>query len=392
VRGDCPPDLRREARRVDPTAGRPVTGLRLLADDLTGALDTAAAFVGVFGALDVVWDPPDAASGSLVLDTGTREMTAGAARARLAQAAPLLRGADLAFKKVDSLLRGPWPEELAACWGGGFATCILAPAFPHQGRRTHGGRQEALREGAWVPVADIRAALSAAGLDAAPAGADAARGGLHVLDAADEDDLRAVVDLGRSAPGPVLWCGTGGLARALADGRPVRDDPALSGPVLGLFGSDQPATAAQLAACPGHHHRTPAEAPTETARELTRRLARDGAVLVSLDLPPGIGRADAAERIARHFAALVGRLEPPGTVLVAGGETLRALCLGLGARHLRVTGQVGPGLPRSRIVGGAWDGVAVVSKSGAFGPPGLWRDLLAANGLAAPAILDRTDA
>jgi len=31
--------------------------------------------------------------------------------------------------------------------------------------------------------------------------------------------------------------------------------------------------------------------------------------------------------------------------------------------------------------GGVWDGVEIVSKSGAFGPPTLWRNLLIENGL-----------
>ncbi len=48
--------------------------LKLLADDLTGALDTVAEFVGVFGALPVVWpttSPPQHAQ-SLAIDIGTR--------------------------------------------------------------------------------------------------------------------------------------------------------------------------------------------------------------------------------------------------------------------------------------------------------------------------------
>jgi hypothetical protein len=32
-----------------------MTSVRLLADDLTGALDTAAEFVGLCGAFDVIW-------------------------------------------------------------------------------------------------------------------------------------------------------------------------------------------------------------------------------------------------------------------------------------------------------------------------------------------------
>jgi len=53
----------------------------------------------------------------------------------------------------------------------------------------------------------------------------------------------------------------------------------------------------------------------------------------------------------------------------------------LGAQALRVTGRLAPGLPRSVLRGGRWDGVTIISKSGAFGPPGLWRDLLQDNQL-----------
>jgi D-threonate/D-erythronate kinase len=42
----------------------------------------------------------------------------------------------------------------------------------------------------------------------------------------------------------VLWSGTGGLAQAIADGSHSAVPATLSRPVLGLFGSDQPATAA----------------------------------------------------------------------------------------------------------------------------------------------------
>ena len=55
---------------------------------------------------------------------------------------------------------------------------------------------------------------------------------------------------------------------------------------------------------------------------------------------------------------------------------LMPLCLSLGARSLEVQGRVVPGLPQSVMRGGRWDGVVVLSKSGAFGPPDLLRDLL----------------
>ena len=78
---------------------------------------------------------------------------------------------------------------------------------------------------------------------------------------------------------------------------------------------------------------------------------------------------------------MASSLPPPGTVIVAGGETLEQLCGALGTQSLLATAQVVPGLPRSLMQGGVWDGVEIVSKSGAFGPPTLWRDLLIENGL-----------
>jgi D-threonate/D-erythronate kinase len=118
--------------------------LRLLADDLTGALDTSAEFVGALGPLDVAWraDAITGRHGSFAIDSGTRELGAERAFAIARELAPLLRGAGIAYKKIDSLMRGPWAAELNACLHSGFwDACIVAPAFRHQGRCTRAGRQ-----------------------------------------------------------------------------------------------------------------------------------------------------------------------------------------------------------------------------------------------------------
>ncbi|MGX7708746.1 four-carbon acid sugar kinase family protein [Methylobacterium sp. Gmos1] len=352
--------------------------LRLVADDLTGTLDTAAGFTGLVGPVAVAWSGgarPGAAS--LALDTGTRERGAGEAAAIVAAAAPMLAGAGIAFKKVDSLLRGPWAAELAACLGD-WRHVIVAPAFPYQGRCTRDGRQLARTHEGWEAVSgDIAGTLRAAGVPARRADvADGLVDGVAVYDAADESDLARIAALGEGAP--VLWCGSGGLAGALARRAPAPCDTRLRGPVLGLFGSDRPETEGQLARCP--EHRMVIGEGEDPAR-VADRLARDGVALVSLVLPPGTARSDAAQRIAAAFGRLALALPQPGTLVVAGGETLKALCLSLQAESLVVTGQVAPGLPRSRLCGGAWDGTAIISKSGAFGTPAIWRDLLRANGL-----------
>jgi uncharacterized protein YgbK (DUF1537 family) len=94
-----------------------------------------------------------------------------------------------------------------------------------------------------------------------------------------------------------------------------------------------------------------------------------------------MSRAEAAGKIGETLGDVALAVPPPGTLVVAGGETLKSLCTSLGTQSLLVTGQVAPGLPRSVMRGGLWDGVEIVSKSGAFGPPSLWRDLLLQNGL-----------
>ncbi len=168
-------------------------------------------------------------------------------------------------------------------------------------------------------------------------------------------------------------------AAALARGAAPPGDARLTGPVLGLFGSDRPETAAQLAACGTHHLVLSADDP-DHAGAVAARLDRDGVVLASLALPAGTAREDAAAHIAATFAGVIDRIPRPGTLLVAGGETLKALCLALAVARLDVTGQIAPGLPRSTLRGGRWDGLPVVSKSGAFGTEGVWRDLLHQNG------------
>ena len=359
--------------------------LRLLADDLTGALDTSAELVGVFGPLCVSWqtDSAPAMQESFVIDSGTRERDNAQAFAIVTRLAPLLRDATIAYKKVDSLLRGPWIAELDACLRTGFwDACILAPAFAYQGRRTRAGQQYArTSDGRWDPVGDnMLHQLRDYGIEARPgdAGAELPRG-VSVFDAETDADLDHIVRIGRRCGGRVLWSGSGGLASALARGTQVSAPRKLIAPVLGVFGSDHPATAAQLAVCDDVVVRDAADHEADPA-QIRRRLAQ-GVALIRLEAPQAFSRTEAAQRFAQRIASLSQAIDPPGTLIVAGGETLKAQCLAVGAHALKVTGRLEPGLPRSVIQGGAWAGIDVLSKSGAFGPPDLWWTLLNDNGL-----------
>ena len=363
-----------------------MTSVRLLADDLTGALDTAAEFVGLCGPFDVTWPEAPATnnSPSLAIDSGTRELAKAESIEIVGRLAPLLHEGTIAYKKVDSLLRGAWAAELGACLRSGhWAACVVAPAFEYQGRRTRGGQQFARTSGGdWHPVGgNLLTQLKAENIDARQARFDTlSHGGVQVFDAESDEDLDRVVEMGRRLAAPVLWCGSGGLAGALARGSRAGVPRHLKKPVLGLFGSDQAVTASQLEAC-GEATVALAEGEATGAARVHRKLADDGVALVKFSLAEGLSRAEAARRIARELTALTAALDPPGTLIVAGGETLKAVCVALGAHALQVAERLVPGLPRSILQGGRWAGVDVISKSGAFGTRELWRDLLHDNQL-----------
>jgi uncharacterized protein YgbK (DUF1537 family) len=354
-----------------------MTIVRLLADDLTGALDTAAEFVPLTGALPVFW--PDGGRlelvGSLGLDSATRERDPQKAAAEVGRLVQSLEAADIAFKKVDRLLRGPTLAEIAACMRGGlWRCCVLAPAFPYQGRVTRAGQQYRADSGEWTPVGeDLVTGLQALGVPAQRGLEDTdLQPGITVFDAETDEDLQRIVATARRCLERILWAGAGGLAQAIAAGHPHPAATPLPRPILGLFGSDQPATAGQLVACAPHwlHIESDAFEP------VPRRLEEAGLALVSFRLPSNISRTLAAERIAAAIAGLIDRVEPPGTVVVAGGETLRSLCSTAGAGSLLVQGRLVPGVPRSVMRDGRWNGVTVVSKSGAFGHTSLLRELI----------------
>jgi D-threonate/D-erythronate kinase len=353
-----------------------VPRVRLVADDLTGALDGAAQLTGLGGAIAVPLDDALPA-GSWAMDSCTREGEAATAFQRLASLAPWLRPApgDIAFLKLDSLLRGHAGTEIAAVVETlPDVTCVVAPAFPHQGRFTRAGRQW-LRDGSAPVGEDVAATLRAHGLPLALCQpGDAVPDRVSLWDAVDDAALDRIVAAGLARLVPPLWCGSAGLSGALARrlAAPPSPAPALPGPLLCLIGSDHAVARAQLAAADALAIADTAPASLEAIR---LRLTA-GAAVVGFSLPSGLDRAEAAAWIAGMLQAIADGLSAPGSLLAGGGATLRALCAALGTHRLDVVGQIEPGVPVSILRGGGWDGVPLVSKSGAFGPPDLLARLI----------------
>jgi D-threonate/D-erythronate kinase len=352
-----------------------MTRVRLVADDLTGALDAAAPFAAPDAPLPVLWSEEAAREreGSFALDTESRE---GNTLARLEEALPLLSDAGCALKKIDSLLRGNTLAELALCLESGrFASTVIAPAFPAQQRITRGGRQLWRRSGdlPWQPVAvDLVQGLQGLGVRGARDAGEVRGEGAFLCDAESEADLGRIAAAGSQLATPILWVGTAGLARALAGTLPSPPAAGLTRPLLVIIGSHHPVTLAQVDALAAARPEAVVrlglqEDPDPPIARIRQMLGEAGAAALILDVPDGTGAHIAGPAFDRAFARAAALLPPPAGLIVSGGATLHRLVQALEARALLCEGEILPGIARSTLEGGRWPGAVVVSKSGGFG-------------------------
>ena len=356
--------------------------IRILADDLTGALDTAAVFAGP---VPVYIDRPpadqeDAAAPIAALATGTRDVAPASLPERLQAALDWLRAGTIAYKKVDSLLRGnTFAETSWIAQHGSFGLTVFAPAFPAQGRITVDDcqwivRPDGTREGVATPLSE---AFSALNRRACSSFANDGVCNTWIPEILTDADLNRVVATVENSTASPLWCGSAGLAHALARRWQLAPDlgsaallPSNEGPTVLISASFQPTLKTQWA-------RLCADRPsTAMARyaddgEIAAALdqARAGGGEVWLDLSPAgrVSPDEAATRLAAQVARIVERLPRPGQLAVIGGDTLLALCRASGASALLAHPAVRPGWGCARLVGGAWNGVPCYSRSGAFG-------------------------
>lgn len=390
-----------------PEAGPPL--LVLLADDLTGALDSGAGFAraGLRTVLPFSGDPRDAAGADVVLlSTETRDASAEEAYRLARAAAERVRqaGIERVYKKIDSVLRGQPGPELAAVLDVFGGRAAVAPAFSAQGRTTCSGVQLVHGQPATAFGGDLRLALQ----PATPR--------CDLFDATTDLDLARLAAHLASDPTYRVWCGTAGLAAHLSAAlhlRPragpapqslppatqvvgVREEllrlgqplpPATQ--VVVIAGSSHPTTQAQLRRLlergwPSVRldpHGPPPErsAAAALSRQVAGVLRRQGRLVLSfvaglsgaeverLHADPSITPAALIAALRRAARAIP--LEPGLGLVMTGGETAYQVCTALGATAIEVTGQVLPGLPAGRLV--LPSGIfALVTKSGGFGDTG----------------------
>lgn len=397
------------------TTGGTVRGLRLLADDLTGALDSAAAFaLEVPVHLDAA--PQDRVGRVVATATPTRDVPADELRDRLDRVIEWFISGDLSFKKVDSLLRGNTFAECAhLARAGGFDGLVFAPAFPGQRRVTIAGQQYLTRADADATAArtpvgpSIVEAFAALGLDgrvtpqpnlAGEVRAEASTAQAPVVwvpDVQSNADLLQVARLACTPSTPMrgrwLWCGSAGLAQAFAAvlGIAAPDARAPAPPVLPRGAVQASRRVLMLGA--SHH---------PVVRRQWRRLreawpdavtVREGSDadfaaacsklqgdfdVAALELSPcrPLTGPEAATLLHEQLAELVRRIRQPSTLLVVGGDTLLGLCRATGVQSLSTLPASRASWGCARLVGGVWDGLTCHSRSGAFGDDGDLDDML----------------
>jgi uncharacterized protein YgbK (DUF1537 family) len=327
----------------------------ILADDLTGAADCAAAFLGRARDVAVYFDSGARAKEQVVaIDLDTRSGSERAARAKVRKAlqSRAARRAGILYKKIDSTLRGHVAAELAALRPSlGRRPVLFAPAFPAQGRAVRNAKLHLMGRPA---SGDLRALLLKAGLStthieiASPGNLRAAMAigaRAFVCDATTDADLDRIARAGLALRPLPLFVGSAGLARAIARTfrarRAALRRAATPRPVVTVVGSASAVSTLQAR----YLARNPSNILVQMTwrREPTRR-----------DIPA-----------IRRMGRLVAQAAPSAHYVLTGGETARAV---LGARRIRafrLLGEVEPGVP----FGMARDGTLICTKAGAFGKP-----------------------
>jgi len=381
----------------------------IVADDLTGACDTAVAFaqqgaqthVAFEAAFDTAFDEEWLEAGGesevRALCTESRDVAVGQAieqMRRVARELDLSRY-DQVFKKVDSVFRGNTFHEIQAAVDG-FADrfVVIAPAYPALGRIAVDGRL-------WVSDLTgrrsiaVREELKAVGLEPRwiGAGEDACSverqmraslaDGVRTVfcDGVEDADLHAVVRAAIALRKRVLWIGSAGLAHALAaemtakrNLRPRWVGRDVPGIVLVFAGSDHPVSARQLEDLQQHHGRCGAESGWVTedpagGRDSEHRLGYPEKRRVAVfRVQWGV---TTEEEIRAAVAGFSGRRI--GCLFMTGGDTAMLVCRALRIRALRLQQEFAPGIPQGTAVGGPFSGSTIVLKSGGFGDVGAIR-------------------
>jgi D-threonate/D-erythronate kinase len=380
--------------------------IAISADDLTSATDAAAPFVREGVRCDVALNHRNISSlrdGVVSVDKDSRAQSRAEAAKRAESTALKLAGADVFYQTVDSTIRGHLESEVGAALGAsGRKVALLAPAFPAAGRTTEGGEQKldgqpvTATAFARDPVHPVKVSrirelfpdlrddeVQNLSLEAVRAlqprtwRPQACK--LVIADATVQSDLdnlvRAVAE-----PRDVLFCGSPGMARALAScfmGPPQNATTIpRSKTVLAVVGSLNERSHRQKHALLG------AESVLEITLDTTMLadspsaaiaavLATAGGELNAFDtilLTVGSERTAEPASVAQALGAVAAEIVRSGRIdgmILTGGDTAAAVLNALGTSSISLLSELEPGCPLGLI--DRPRPILVLTKAGGFG-------------------------
>lgn len=413
--------------------------LLVIADDLTGAADTAArcVHVGLHAEIYVSGSAPATLpAGVLVLTTNSRHLQPSRAYQRIWETVETLPATErcLWYKKIDSTLRGNIGSELNALVEACSTQCgdrpvaFICPAFPAQNRGLQSGylvatdlklprtylpallQQQSQRKIAAVSLGTVRRSsehLAATILRQLNAGYE-----YFVLDALTDTDLRNIRDAVLELPSLPIFCGSAGLARILAEemgespeatrvrrpgSKPFALDKTFveqvgcgNEKVLLVVGSASSTAQAQRKHLQKSEDVVAIEVNFSQEKEQLDAIAAGNAQRCLLYLPPPEPEVDLegseagrlSELLAQRAVSLIDKLRPRLIVLV-GGETAGAVATQLGIKHLTVVAELYPGVGLMYGTGHRDQKHWFILKSGNHGTVDLLQDLTSPQALAA---------
>jgi uncharacterized protein YgbK (DUF1537 family) len=349
-----------------------MTAIGVLADDLTGALGSAARLRA--GGLEpvLVWRPEDLPDGfrprGVVVDMRTRDAPGGPRATAAAWAARLRElGCERFEQRIDSTLRGAPAEELRGLLeGAGLedAVVIAVPAWPDAGRVCRGGVQRGARREVDVAQVLFEAPAPAVRPDQVAASVRAGARRL-VVDGESDADLEAAARAVDALADAVVTASPGGWLRY----HPLAEQAGATFALI-VLGSNTGLNHRQLAAL-----RRRADVVMASDDVWTALAGGDRTVVVeTIDRsdPDDVRRDPAvADHAADVAAALLGEAHERGLrcrgLVASGGHMASRLVDALGAQRLAVEREVEPLCPRGTVAGGAWSGLPVITKGGLVG-------------------------
>lgn len=377
----------------------------ILADDLTGAMDSAGPFAAAgvetwVVATPMQCDPASLRSATVVsINTDSRHLPGPQAAARIREIVRHL-GADdfqVIIKKIDSTLRGNVvAETLALLEATGRENAVVAPAFPAQGRTVSGGivyvkgvplaqtgfAKDALSPPPLAPLHEVFADAKAGMQAESVAASDAFKGRgdrVWIVDSAVDGDLSRMVETIRPRLGTLLLAGSAGLTQALARACFGANAAAagigkVKGTIVFAVGSRAAQSAEQVEALASEPETSVMRAPNGRLQDGEIPQARNLVIKATAD---DAGREGNAEQVAAdmaHHAIDMARRVSAEVLVATGGDTAIAILVASGNPALQVVGDLMPGIPYARI---RIDGnpLWLVTKAGGFGGRDTFREV-----------------